>query len=121
MGSFPAAYRMIRRRAKAAGIKTRIGNHTLRATGITTYLRNDGRLEHAQTMANHFSPRTTKLYDRREEEISLDVVERIVIQAEVNRETVRSKWSCRELSLMDSCPNRIRSSPSVSSSNWRYG
>ena len=51
------AYRMIRRRAKAAGIKTRIGNHTFHATGITTYLRNDGKLEQAQTMANHSSPR----------------------------------------------------------------
>lgn len=73
------AYRMIQRRARAAGIKTRIGNHTFRATGITTYLRNDGKLEHAQTMANHSSPRTTKLYDRREEEITLDEVERIAI------------------------------------------
>jgi len=73
------AYRMIQRRARAAGIKTRIGNHTFRATGITAYLRNSGKLEHAQTMANHSSPRTTKLYDRREEEISLDEVERIVI------------------------------------------
>jgi integrase len=73
------AYRMIQRRAAAAGIKTRIGNHTFRATGITAYLKNSGKLEHAQTMANHSSPRTTKLYDRREEEISLDEVERIVI------------------------------------------
>jgi site-specific recombinase XerD len=73
------AYRMIQRRARAAGIKTRIGNHTFRATGITTYLRNDGKLEHAQAMANHASPRTTKLYDRREERISLDEVERIAI------------------------------------------
>jgi len=70
------AYRMIQRRAKAAGIKTRIGSHTFRATGITTYLRNDGKLEQARTMANHSSPRTTKLYDRREEEISLDEVEK---------------------------------------------
>jgi integrase len=70
------AYRMIQRRASAGGI----GNHTFRATGITTYLRNDGKLEHAQSMANHSSPRTTKLYDRREEEITLDEVERIVIQ-----------------------------------------
>ena len=73
------AYRMIQRRARAAGIKTRIGNHTFRATGITTYLKNSGKLEHAQTMANHSSPRTTKLYDRREEEITLDEVERIAI------------------------------------------
>ena len=66
-------------RGAAAGIKTRIGNHTFRATGITAYLKNSGKLEHAQAMANHSSPRTTKLYDRREEEISLDEVERIAI------------------------------------------
>lgn len=73
------AYRMIQRRARAADIKTRICNHTFRATGITTYLTNEGKLEHAQSIANHSSPRTTKLYDRREDEISLDEVERIVI------------------------------------------
>jgi integrase len=73
------AYRMIQRRARAAGIKTRIGNHTFRATGITAYLKNEGKLEHAQAIANHSSPRTTKLYDRRQDEISLDEVERIAI------------------------------------------
>ena len=66
------AYRMIQRRAKAAGIQTRIGNHTFRATGITAYLKNSGTLETAQHIANHESPRTTKLYDRRQEEISLE-------------------------------------------------
>lgn len=70
---------MIQRRAGDAGIKTRIGNHTFRATGITDYLKNSGKLEVAQHIANHESPRTTKLYDRREDEISLDEVERIVI------------------------------------------
>ena len=73
------AYRMIQRRAAAAGIKTRIGNHTFRATGITAYLKNKGTLEHAQTIANHASPRTTKLYDRRSDEIALDEVEKIAI------------------------------------------
>jgi site-specific recombinase XerD len=73
------AYRMIQRRAVAAGIATRIGNHTFRATGITAYLKNKGTLEHAQTIANHSSPRTTKLYDRRSDEISLDEVEKILI------------------------------------------
>jgi integrase/recombinase XerD len=73
------AYRMIQRRAAHAGIKTRIGNHTFRATGITAYLKNKGTLEAAQQIANHESPRTTKLYDRREDEISLDEVERIAI------------------------------------------
>jgi len=72
-------YRMIQRRAAAAGIATKIGNHTFRATGITAYLKNGGTLEHAQTIANHASPRTTKLYDRRSDEISLDEVEKIAI------------------------------------------
>lgn len=70
---------MIRRRATAAGIKTKIGCHTFRATGITAYLKNGGRLEVAQQMAGHESSRTTGLYDRRGDEISLDEVERIAI------------------------------------------
>src|ERR1700722_12384106 len=73
------AYRMVRRRAMAAGIKTKIGNHTFRATGITAYLKNGGKLEVAQQMAAHESARTTGLYDRRSDEISLDEVERIGI------------------------------------------
>jgi integrase len=73
------AHRIIGRRAKAAGIQTRIGNHTFRATGITAYLKNSGKLEVAQQIANHESPRTTKLYDRRQDEISLDEIERITI------------------------------------------
>lgn len=71
------AYAMVRRRAEAAGIGTRIGNHTFRATGITAYLKNGGTLENAAAMANHASTRTTQLYDRRRDKISLDEVERI--------------------------------------------
>lgn len=70
---------MVRRRAIAAGIDTRIGNHTFRATGITAYLKNGGTLESAAAMANHASTRTTQLYDRRTDEISLSEVERIRI------------------------------------------
>jgi integrase/recombinase XerC len=73
------AYAMIRRRADAAGIVTKIGNHTFRATGITAYLKNGGTLEKAAAMANHASTRTTQLYDRRRDEVSLDEVERVVI------------------------------------------
>jgi site-specific recombinase XerD len=73
------AYLMIRRRAAAAGIETKIGNHTFRATGITAYLKNGGTLEKAAAMANHASTRTTQLYDRRSDEVSLDEVERVVI------------------------------------------
>jgi site-specific recombinase XerD len=71
------AFRMIRRRALAAGINAPIGNHSFRATGITAYLANGGALEHAQEMAAHESPRTTKLYDRTKERLTQDEVERI--------------------------------------------
>ena len=72
-----AAWLMIRRRAAAAGIHAPIGNHTFRATGITAYLENGGQLEHAQTMAAHESPRTTKLYDRTKDRLTQSEVEKI--------------------------------------------
>ena len=72
-------FRMIGRRAEAAGMRTRIGCHSLRATGITEYLRNGGKLEIAQQMANHESARTTGLYNRQNDQVSVDEVERIVI------------------------------------------
>jgi site-specific recombinase XerD len=75
----PDAFRMVQRRARRAGIKTHIGNHSLRATGITDYLKSAGTLENAQQMANHSSPRTTKLYDRRNDETSLDEYEKVGI------------------------------------------
>ena len=70
-------WRMIRRRAALAGIRTEIGCHTFRATGITAYLEEGGSLENAQAMAAHESPRTTKLYDRRDQKVRRDLVERI--------------------------------------------
>ena len=72
-------YRMVHRRTRDAGIQTSIGCHSFRATGITAYLKNGGRLELAQQMAAHESARTTGLYDRRDEEVTLDEVERITI------------------------------------------
>lgn len=73
----PNVHMMIQRRAKAAGIKTRVSAHSFRATGITTYLQNGGKLEVAQHMAGHESARTTGLYDRRDDSVALDEVERI--------------------------------------------
>jgi len=73
------AYAMIQRWTRAAGIRTRSGNHTFRATGITAYLKNGGTLEKAAMIANHASTRTTQLYDRRNDKVSLDEVERIRI------------------------------------------
>ena len=72
-------YRMIRRRAAEAGLETAVGCHTFRATGITDYLTNGGKLEVAQRMAGHANAKTTGLYDRRSDAISLDEVERIGI------------------------------------------
>ena len=74
------AWRMIQRRAAELGTRARIGCHTFRATGITAYLEAGGTLENAQAMAAHESPRTTKLYDRTGDEITLDEVERITIR-----------------------------------------
>jgi integrase/recombinase XerD len=73
------AYAMIQRWTRAAGIRTRSGNLTFRATGISAYLKNGGTLEKAAMIANHASTRTTQLYDRRNDKFSLDEVERIRI------------------------------------------
>ena len=71
--------RMVKRRAAAAGLPSSTCCHTFRATGITAYLENGGTIENAQAIAAHESPRTTKLYDRTSDEITLDEVERIAI------------------------------------------
>jgi integrase len=73
------AWRMVQRRAAELGTRARIGCDTFRATGITAYLEAGGTLENAQAMAAHESLRTTTLYDRTEDEITLDEVERITI------------------------------------------
>ncbi len=70
---------MIKRRACQADLPENICCHTFRATGITAYLQNGGTIETAQQIAAHESPRTTKLYDRRSDEINLDEIERIII------------------------------------------
>jgi integrase len=71
------AYQMVRRRARQAGIETHITNHSFRATGITTYLTNGGTLEMAAKLAGHSSTKTTQLYDRRGDKITLSEIERI--------------------------------------------
>jgi integrase len=73
--AYAYAYAVIGRRAADA----KIGNHTFRATGITAYLKNGGILENAAAMANRASTRTTQLYDRRTDQVSLDEIERVWI------------------------------------------
>ncbi len=65
---------MVKRRARQAGVKTTICNHSFRGTGITTYLENGGELEKAAQMANHSSTRTTQLYDRRADEVTRIII-----------------------------------------------
>jgi site-specific recombinase XerD len=72
-------YAMIRRRAVAAGIKSKVCCDTFRASGIKAYLQNGGKLEVAQAMPVHKSARTTGLYDWRNDAVSLDEVEKIGI------------------------------------------
>ncbi len=73
------ALAMIKRRAMQANVSSSICCHTFRATGITAYLNGGGTLEQAQRIAAHESPTTTKLYDRTNDDITLDEIERIVI------------------------------------------
>jgi integrase/recombinase XerD len=72
-------FRMIKRRAEAGGVPASTCCHTFRATGITAYLQNGGTLEKAQQIAKHESPRTTKLYDRSNDTLTLDEIERITL------------------------------------------
>ena len=71
-------FRMIKRRVKTVGFGA-ANCHTFRATGITAYLLNDGTFERAQALAAHESPRTTKLYDRTDDEMTIEDIEKIGI------------------------------------------
>jgi len=71
--------RVLRRRARDAGIVKKIGNHVFRATGITAYLKTGSSLEIAQQIAPLESSRKTGLYDRWDDDVSLDEVARIGI------------------------------------------
>ena len=71
---------MIWRRARAAGISIDVCNYSFRATGITACLENpEARVEVAQYLAGHADPKPTKLYDRSDDRVSIDEIERIGI------------------------------------------
>lgn len=71
--------RMIKRHCRQAGLSEKICCHTFRATGITAYLLAGGTIERAAAIAAHESTRTTQLYNRTNDQVSLDEIERIVI------------------------------------------
>jgi integrase len=70
---------MVKRRARSAGLGDRFSNHSFRASGITAYMKAGGTLERAQKMAAHASSRTTNMYNRVDDSVTLDEVERILI------------------------------------------
>ena len=72
------ALHVVKRRCAAANLPMDICCHSLRGGGITLYLQKGGNLEHAQKIAGHADPRTTRLYDRTGDVVSLDEVEKIV-------------------------------------------
>jgi integrase/recombinase XerD len=72
-------FRMVKRRCADANMGDQANCHTFRATGITAYLLNGGSIEGAQAIAAHESPRTTKLYDRSGDTLTLAEIERIAI------------------------------------------
>jgi integrase/recombinase XerD len=74
-----AALRLVKRRAASIGLPSEICCHTFRATGITSYLLHGGEVSKAQKIANHESPRTTELYNRTQDAVTLDEIERIRI------------------------------------------
>jgi integrase/recombinase XerD len=73
-------YRMVKRRLQDAGLPSRyLSCHSFRATAITDLLTQGVPLEDVQYLAGHSDPRTTRLYDRRQKQVTRNIVERISV------------------------------------------
>jgi hypothetical protein len=108
------AWRMIKRRAQAIGLPEEICNHTFRATGITAYLENGGTIEHAQQIASHESPKTTKLYDRASDQITLDEIEK---NCDLAMRQPKSDPALGSAATADICTSTR--SPLMTQPNWK--
>lgn len=71
--------RMMKRRLKDASLPSRLSPHSFRVATITDLLKQGVPLEDVQRFAGHADPRTTRLYDRRQKQITRNIVERISI------------------------------------------
>ncbi len=71
--------RMVKRRGRDAALPVPVSCHAFRATAITLYLAGGGTLDHAQAFAAHETARTTRLYDRRNDKLVPEEIERIAI------------------------------------------
>ena len=77
-----AVCELVKRRLKDAGLPTRLSPHSFRVTAITDLLTQGIPLDDVQYLAGHASPRTTRLYDRRQKKVTRNIVERISITVE---------------------------------------
>lgn len=71
--------RMVKRRIRDAGLPDRLSPHSFRVATITDLLSQGVPLEEVQNLAGHADPRTTRLYDRTNREVTRNIVERISI------------------------------------------
>lgn len=73
------ACRIVKRRMRLAGLPERLSAHSFRVATITNLLNQGVALEDVQRLAGHADPRTTRLYDRRPQVITRQIVDRIAI------------------------------------------
>ena len=70
---------MLKRRLKDVGLPTHYSPHSLRVMCVTDLLNQGVSLESVQFLAGHSDPRTTRLYDRRQQIVTRNLVERISV------------------------------------------
>ncbi|MCA9094026.1 MAG: tyrosine-type recombinase/integrase, partial [Planctomycetaceae bacterium] len=71
--------RLVKRRLRDAGLPTHLSPHSFRVATVTDLLQQGIPLEDVQYLAGHADPRTTRLYDRRQQRVTRNTVERISI------------------------------------------
>jgi site-specific recombinase XerD len=71
--------RMLKRRLRDAGLPLRFSPHAFRVMVLTDILSQGISLADAQFLAGHSDPRTTQLYDRRQQRVTRNIVERISV------------------------------------------
>ncbi|WP_254053533.1 tyrosine-type recombinase/integrase [Singulisphaera sp. GP187] len=74
------AWGMVKRRVAEVGLTHKLCNHSFRATGVTALMASGGNIEKARKIAGHASTKTTQLYDRTDDEITLAEIERTTTQ-----------------------------------------
>ena len=73
--------RMVKRRLSAAELPTSISPHSFRSCIATDLLLQGVALEAVQYLLGHADARTTRLYDRRQQQVTRNIVERISVEA----------------------------------------